>query len=32
MVDSARLSDDEKLTYLKTLEVGKEKSAIAEYS
>ena len=32
MVDSAILSDDEKLTYLKTLVVGKAKSAIAEYS
>ena len=31
-VDSAILSDDEKLTYLKTLVVGKAKSAIAEYS
>ena len=31
-VDSAILSDDEKLTYLKTLLVGKAKSAIAEYS
>ena len=31
-VDSALLSDDEKLTYLKTLVVGKAKSAIAEYS
>ena len=31
-VDSAILSDDEKLTYLKTLEVGEIKSAIAEYS
>ena len=32
VVDSAILSDDEKLTYLKTLVVGEEKSAIAEYS
>ena len=31
-VDSAILSDDEKLTYLKTLVMGKAKSAIAEYS
>ena len=31
-VDSAILSDDEELTYLKTLVVGKAKSAIAEYS
>ena len=31
-VNSAILSDDEKLTYLKTLVVGKAKSAIAEYS
>ena len=31
-VDSAMFSDDEKLTYLKTLVVGKAKSAIAEYS
>ena len=31
-VDSAILSDDEKLTYLKTLVLGKAKSAIAEYS
>ena len=31
-VDSAILSDDEKLTFLKMLEVGKAKSAIAEYS
>ena len=31
-VDSAILSDEEKLTYLKTLVVGKAKSAIAEYS
>ena len=31
-VDSAILSDDEKLTYLKTLVVGKAKSAIVEYS
>ena len=31
-VDSAIISDDEKLTYLKTLVVGKSKSAIAEYS
>ena len=31
-VDSALLSDDEKLTYLKTLVMGKAKSAIAEYS
>ena len=31
-VDSAILSDDEKLTYLKTLVMGKTKSAIAEYS
>ena len=31
-VDSAILSDDEKLTYLKTLVVGKAKSAIAEFS
>ena len=31
-VDSAILSDDEKLTYLKTLVVGKAKSAIAESS
>ena len=31
-VDSAILSDDEKLTYLKTLVVGKAKSAIADYS
>ena len=30
-VDSAILSDDEKLNYLKTLVVGKAKSAIAEY-
>ena len=31
-VNSAILSDDEKLTYLKRLVVGKAKSAIAEYS
>ena len=31
-VESAILSDDEKLTYLKTLVVGKAKSAIAEYN
>ena len=31
-VDSAILSKDEKLTYLKTLVVGKAKAAIAEYS
>ena len=31
-VDSAILSDDEKLTYLKTLVVGKSKPAIAEDS
>ena len=31
-VNSARLRDDEKLTYLKTLVVGKAQSAIAEYS
>ena len=31
-VDSAILSDNEKLTYLKTLVVGKAKSPIAEYS
>ena len=29
-VDSAALTDDEKLTYLKTLVIGKAKSAIAE--
>ena len=31
-IDSAILNDDEKLTYLKTLVVGKAKSPIAEYS
>ena len=31
-VDSAILSDDENVTYLKTLVVGNAKSAIAEYS
>ena len=29
-VDSAALTDDEKLTYLKTLVIGKAKSAITE--
>ena len=31
-IDSALLSDDEKLTYLNTLKTGKAKAAIAEYS
>ena len=31
-VDSARMSDDVKLTYLKTLVTGKAKNAIAEFA